>query len=152
MYYRSGTNRIGLATNEVTYSTNLYGNPFRLLDSELIVPVVDGADPWAGQRIGIEFVSNVSPGLIGGVWDLDNVRLTEFEILLSDPKPLTDQFQFTIYSAAGSVLDVLRTTDPSTSLASWQSLGLVTNSTGVLVFTDTAPEPGKAYYGATLVP
>src|SRR5262249_24992493 len=30
-----------------------------------------------GQHIGIQIESTVAPNLIGGVWDLDNVRLTE---------------------------------------------------------------------------
>ena len=33
-------------------------------------------DPWAGRHIGVRLLSTVGFDLMGGYWDLDNIRLT----------------------------------------------------------------------------
>jgi len=96
LYYRDiSSNMVTVASTIVTYDTNVFTNITHLLDFSVNVPSVQPTNAWAGQNIGIMFESIVQPQLIGGVWDLDNVRLTEtidvpnfsFE---SQPTPFAD--------------------------------------------------------------
>ncbi len=78
LYYRDiSSNIVVVASTIVTYDTNVFTNATHLLDFSVDVPPVQTSNAWAGQNIGILFESIVQPQLIGGVWDLDNVRLTE---------------------------------------------------------------------------
>ena len=78
LYYRDiSNNMVTVASTIVTYDTNVFTNVTHLLDFSVNVPSVQPTNAWAGQNIGIMFESIVQPQLIGGVWDLDNVRLTE---------------------------------------------------------------------------
>ena len=78
LYYRDVSNNIvPVGTTVVTYDTNVFTNLTHLIDFSVNVPAVATNAAWAGQNIGIMFESTVQPQLIGGVWDLDNVRLTE---------------------------------------------------------------------------
>jgi hypothetical protein len=154
MYYReAGTNRVTVSETTVTYDTNVYANPFQLVDSELIVPVVEGSDPWAGQNIGIEFVSNVMPQLIGGVWDLDNVRLREFvSPTLVEPAVKAGQPELTVLSDPGAALEVLASTNASLAFSNWVSLGIVTNVTGSTNLVDTGGLLDQRYYVVRQLP
>jgi hypothetical protein len=78
LYYRdASSNQMKVATTTATYQTNVFTNPTHLIDFQVKVPEVKAGDPWAGQNIGIQIESTVAPNLIGGVWDLESVRLTE---------------------------------------------------------------------------
>ena len=78
VYYRDSSNHIvTVASTNVIYQTSLFTNLTHLLDFQVKVPPVKPNDAWAGQNIGIQFESIVEPSLLGGVWDLDNIRLTE---------------------------------------------------------------------------
>jgi hypothetical protein len=68
---------VTIASTTITYDTNTFANITHLLDFSIAVPNVQATDPWAGQYVGIEFQSTAAPTLIGGVWDIDHVRLTE---------------------------------------------------------------------------
>jgi hypothetical protein len=78
LYYRdAASNKVTIASTTVTYDTNTFANITHLHDFSVVVPNVQATDPWAGQYVGIEFQSTAAPAVIGGVWDIDRVRLTE---------------------------------------------------------------------------
>jgi hypothetical protein len=78
LYYRdAASNMVTVASNTVTYDTNVFGDLTDLLDYQVQTPGVKATDPWAGQKIGIELLCTPSLALEGGFWDADNVRLTE---------------------------------------------------------------------------
>ncbi len=60
--------------------------------------------------------------------------------MMAGPK----HFSFNIYSPAGDVLQVSRSSD----LSSWASLGTITNTSGTNVFTDTNATGAKFFYRA----
>ena len=77
LYYRDAEgNPIPVNTTTITHSAELFPNTTHLVDFTVSVPPVQPTDPWAGQHLGIMFVSTVAPELVGGYWDLDHVRLT----------------------------------------------------------------------------
>src|SRR5262249_17459242 len=79
LYFRdTQSNMVTVASSTVNFDPNVFSKLTHLLDFQVNVPTVQSTNAWAGQHIGIQFQSIVAPNLIGGVWDLDNVRLTEF--------------------------------------------------------------------------
>ena len=154
LYYRDGaSNRMTVAETTVTYSTNVFVDPFQLLDFHVNASKVDAGDPWAGQHVGIEFISTTDIGLAGGIWDLDNVRLIEFvSPTLTEPVWSGDDFEFTLWSDPGTALQVLASTNVSLALSNWTSLGVLTNSTGVTNFIDSAPGVTQRYYAVRELP
>ena len=78
LYYRdSATNIVTVAETNVVYDTNTFADLTELVDFSVQVPGVKATDPWAGQNIGIEILCTPTSALVGGFWDVDNVRLTE---------------------------------------------------------------------------
>jgi len=146
LYYLSGvTNMNTVAMTTVTYDTNVFTNTAYLLDFQVNAPAVQATDPWAGQPIGIQLLTTVSFALAGGVWDADNVRLTDGPAILS-PSVNKNQTSFTVSSYPGLVFNVLATSDLSLPPANWTSLGSITNSTGQTNFTDVTPIQNQRFY------
>ncbi len=54
-----------------------FGTNRHFIDFQVNVTTVKTNDAWAGQGIGIELASTVGFDLMGGFWDVDDVRLTE---------------------------------------------------------------------------
>jgi hypothetical protein len=78
LYYRdASSNMITIASNIVTYDTNVFTNLLLLTDFQVQITNVQAGDAWAGQHIGIEVLCNSSFTNAGGFWDIDNVRLVE---------------------------------------------------------------------------
>ncbi len=154
LYYRdAASNRVIVAETTVMYSTNDFPDPFHLVDFSATVPGVDAGDAWAGEHIGIEFVSTVSTNLQGGVWDLDNVRLIEFESpTLTQPLRQGDEFQFSLLSDAGAVLEVLTSTDVALAVPGWTSLGMITNASGLTNFAHIGGGATARFYTARQLP
>jgi hypothetical protein len=76
LYFVDGSgNRVTVASTNVTYDTTRFSTRNHLVDIQLDVPPVRAGDAWAGQPIGLRFLSRVDPTLVGGYWDIDNVRL-----------------------------------------------------------------------------
>jgi hypothetical protein len=150
LYFRdSSSNLITVAATTVTFQTNVFTNLMHLLDFRVEVPSVRTTDPWAGQNIGIQFESIVAPNLIGGVWDLDNVRLSETTATtLTQPKLDGGQFHFTLQSEPGLSFEIQANTNLTQSASGWTSLGTLTNTTGAAVFTDTTGESKRRFYRA----
>jgi hypothetical protein len=150
LYYRDPmSNMVTVASSTVTFDTNVFSSLTHLLDLHVNVPAVKPADAWADQNIGIEFQSVVAPNLIGGVWDLDNVRLTEFTApALLQPQKANGQLSFTLQSEPGQVLEIQAAQELSQSGSAWSTLTTITNITGVTVFTDTAANLPQRLYRA----
>jgi hypothetical protein len=154
LYYRDSSNNVVVvATTQITYDTNVFGNLTNLVDFATTVLEVKATDPWAEKNIGIQIQSTVAPNLIGGVWDLDNVRLTEVvATTLKNTAKTNGQLSFTLQSEPGFVFEILAGTNVAQPLMTWTTVGVVTNSTGSTLFTDPGPPPGQRFYRAHLLP
>jgi hypothetical protein len=148
LYYRDATGAmVTVKAADVTFSTNIFTNLADLVDFQVDVPPVQASDPWAGQYIGIQFQSTVDPTLIGGVWDLDNVRLTAaIAPALSNPSLANGHFRFSIQGEPSGIFEILSATNLVQPPASWLSLGILTNTTGSISFTDTNTVAGQRFY------
>ncbi len=154
MYYRDGSNNmVTLAATTVVNSTNLFPTNTAFVDFQVVVPVVRSIDPWAGKHLGIKIASTLDFSMIpGGYWDFDNVRLRAVrDPFLKNMGVSGGQFQFTADSAPGR-LEVLTATNIGAPVATWTSLGTITNLTGEYQFTHPAPISGQRFYHARQVP
>ena len=150
LYYRDGSNTIlNVASTVVTYQTNVFTNLTHLLDFQVRVPLVRQSNPWAGQNIGIEFESIVAPNLIGGVWDLDKVRLSEVVATsLSQPRMEGGQFNFVVQSEPGLAFEIEANTNVTQTASGWANVGGLTNTTGASVFSDKLTGSQQRFYRA----
>jgi hypothetical protein len=150
LYFRdSSSNMITVAATTVTFQTNVFTNLTHLLDFHVDIPLVRATDPWAGQNIGIQFESIVAPNLIGGVWDLDNVRLSEtVATTLTQPKVDGGQFHLTVQSEPGLSFEIQANTNLTQNANGWTPLGTLTNTAGAAVFTDTTSQTKQHFYRA----
>lgn len=154
LYYRdSSSNMVTVASTTVTYDTNVFANLSHLVYFEVTVPDVKASDPWAGKKIGIQFQSTVAPQLIGGVWDLDNVRLMEVvATALANPVRTNGRFSFTLQSEPGLPFEILAATNLTQRATNWTSIGSLTNVSGATLFTDPATNFSQRFYGAHQLP
>jgi len=150
LYYRdSSSSTVSVAVTTVTYQTNVFTNLTHLLDFQVTIPVVRPTDPWAGQNIGIMFESIVAPNLIGGVWDLDNVRLSEMvPTALTEPRVVNQQMIFTLLSEPGLAFELQSSTNLAQTVGTWVSVGSLTNLTGATSLTNTAADANQRFYRA----
>jgi hapalindole biogenesis HpiC1 cyclase-like protein len=78
LYFRdASSNRVTVGATTITNSTALFPTNTHFTDFYVRIPFVKATDAWAGKRIGIQLASTVGFDLLGGYWDVDNVRLTE---------------------------------------------------------------------------
>jgi hypothetical protein len=154
MYYRNSTsNMVTVAATSITNSGAVFGSGTHFLDYQVQVPTVKASDPWAGQHIGVQLLSAVGPGLEGGYWDLDNVRLVS-----SGPPTLlaaarsNGQFSCTLQSAPGLRFEMLATTNLALATSNWTSLAILTNVTGTTPFLDTTTNLTRRFYRAHQLP
>jgi len=154
LYYRdAASNRVTVATTTITNSSLVFSNSTHLLDFSVDVPTVRAGDAWAGQHIGILLLSTVATNLVGGYWDLDNVRLTStLTPTLLNPVRTNSQFQFTVQSEPGMILEILAATNASLPTLNWTSLGTLTNTTGTIPFIDTSVSFDQRFYQVRQVP
>lgn len=153
-YYRDAAgNPVIVASTTISNSAAVFPDRNHFVDFAVAVPAVQAGDAWAGQHIGVRFLSTVSAAMQGGFWDLDNVRLTASSPpTLSDPAVANDQFLFTLKSDLGSVFDILTASDPTLPVAGWIRLMTVTNVTGTVLVTDTNAPVGARFYTARQLP
>jgi hypothetical protein len=154
LYYRDAASDVVIvASNTVTYDTNVFTNLTHLSDFQVQVPGVKPTDPWAGKNIGIQLLCTPSLELAGGYWDADNVRLIETTALnLGSPVMSGGQFQFRAQSEPGAVFEILASTDPTQPVMNWTSLATVTNVTGSLPFEDQTAGLRQRFYTARQSP
>ena len=152
LYYRdSASNRVTVAATTMTNLTSIFSNNTVLVDCKINVPTVRSNDPWAGQNIGILFLSTVTTNLQGGYWDLDNVRLLEGPVLLN-PVVTNDQFEALLLGETGARFEMLATTNAALPVAQWLSVGTLTNSAGTIPFVDTNASFDQSFYRARQLP
>lgn len=154
LYYRdAASNQVVVAATTIPYSAVYFSNRTQLVDFSLSTAVVRSGDPWAGEHMGIRFLSTVAPAAAQGFWDLDNVRLTStLAPVLREPARTNGQFSFALESEPGLVVELLASTNATLPASSWISLGTVTNTTGRTPFVDTAPDFDQRFYQARQVP
>lgn len=154
LYYRdAASNQVIVAATSITNSLSVFSNTVTLIDFQVSVATVQPTDAWAGQHIGVRLLSTVDPSLQGGYWDVDNVRLTGTtqpswaNLIWSN-----GQFALTLKSEPGLQFEVLASSDPGLPPSSWSSLGILSNATGSVVFTDTAANSERRFYRARQLP
>ena len=154
LYYReAGSNRVPVAVTSLTNTPSVFSNNTHFVDCVVDVPVVKADDPWAGEHIGIQFRSTVSPALQGGYWDLDNVRLaSNLPPVIASPMLANNQFQFTLRSEPGLVFEIFATTNFALPPSEWTRLSTLTNITGTVPFVDTSADSIRRFYQARQVP
>jgi hypothetical protein len=154
LYYRdAASNKVVVAANTIVYSTTHFTSRTQLVYFEVTTPLVWAGDPWAGQNIGIQFLSTVSESFGGGFWDLDDVRLSSMVApTISNPAMMNGQFHFTLHGEPGLVLEILANTNPAQPVSNWTSLGTLTNDTGTIPFVDTSPNIGQRFYQVRQLP
>ena len=148
LYYGDGpTNLTVLAATNVVFDTTLFTNLDHLLDFQATIPLVKATDPWAGKNVGIQFISTTfDPNLITGVWDLDNVRLTEkVATALSSPTVTNGQIGFILQSEPGLAFEILAGTNLVSSASGWTSIASLTNVTGSFLFTNQISNQPRFY-------
>jgi hypothetical protein len=152
LFYRDAEGeRITVASN-IVISTAAFPSPGRLADVQVEVPVVQATDPWADRHIGVQFLSTVKQAA-GGIWELDNVRLvSQTGPELANPKFSNGQMVFTLQSEPGSRFEILSGTDLGVPLASWSSVGTVTNARGTTEFVDPTGVSGTRFYRLRQLP
>jgi hypothetical protein len=150
LYYRDiMSNVVMVATTSVTHGSEVFPTNTHLVDFQVHMPTVQTGDPWAGQNIGIQILSTVSFELMGGYWDLDNVRLVKtLEPTLLNSAFTTNGFSFTVQSEPGQPFTMLTTTNLMTVASNWISLGTFTNVTGSTNFSHSSTNWNQRYYRA----
>ena len=154
LYYRdASSNKVIVAATTITYSASIFSNRTHFIDFTVNTPTVRPADAWAGQNIGIQFLSTVSSNLAGGYWDLENVRLSSFLApALLNPVRTNNQFQFILRSEPGAALEILAATNLALPASNWVSLATLTNVTGTIPFLDTSADLDQRFYQARQLP
>ncbi len=141
-----------VAATNIVYSSALFPNTTNFIDFSAQLHTVQAGDPWAGRHIGILLLSTVGFDLVGGYWDLDNVRLTSASAPVLSGRTVTNgQFAFTLQSDPGAACEVLAAANLSLPASQWTSLGTVTNLTGCMIFMDNTANAGGRFYLARLV-
>jgi hypothetical protein len=148
------SNRVPVAATSITNRGSLVPTATHLVDFQVQVPTVKASDPWVGRHIGVQLRSTVTDtNLLGGYWDIDNVRLTSTATpVLLVPACTNGQFSFTLLSEPGLHFEILASTDIAPPLSNWTSLGTLTNVTGSVPFLDPATEFNRRFYRARQLP
>jgi hypothetical protein len=154
LYYRdSSSNLLTVVGLTITNNGALFPSPTHFVDFQVQVPMVKASDPWAGRHIGVQLVSTVSPELMGGYWDLDNVRLSSTAApMLLAPHYTNGHASFTLQSEPGLTFEILASTNAALAVSNWTSLGTLTNTTGATAFTDPATSVIRRFYRARQTP
>lgn len=150
LYYRDDANaKVTVASTVVTNSSAIFSNATHFVDFQATLPTVQAGDAWAGRHIGVQLLSTVSYELMGGYWDLDNVRLASTAApALVGPASTNGHFTFTLQSEPGLRFEILASTNLSLALSNWTSLGTLTNESGATPFVDTATGHARRFYRA----
>lgn len=154
LFYRddAGSKALVGATT-VTHDPALFTQPKELVDFSVQIAVVDSTDPWAGRHLGILLWSTVSPGLEGGYWELDNVRLRAFSApRLVDFTKLEGGFRFGVESEPGRTLEVLSSSDLNRPSTEWAVEGTLSNETGRAEFTVPGNGADRRFYQVRQLP
>ena len=154
-YVDASANMNIIASTTVTNTLENFPTDTEFVDFQVLLPPVKFTDPWAGQHIGIQLQATpdfFDPTTWGGYWDANNVRLVETTPLsLGRPGGTNGQFGVTVLSEPNTAARVLASSDLTLPLASWTSLGTITNLTGATTFVDASGGGARRYYTAEVV-
>ena len=145
---------VAVASTTITNSKALFPTNTHLTVFQVRVPAVKSSDAWAGKNIGIQLASTIGlfDNLIGGYWDVDNVRLQVFrDPALTALSRTNGQFTLALGSDPGR-FDILASTDITLATPNWTNLGTVTNYSGSVSFTDTNSSLPRRFYQARRAP
>ncbi len=148
LYYRDvASNRVTVAATTVTNTAAVFNSDTNLIDFQVSLPEVTAGDPWAGKPIGVSILSTVDLARAGGYWDIDNVRLTaHWPPVLLGPVLTNGHFGFRVEGDPGQRLEIQSRSSLSATVSNWTSLGVWTNDTGALWFSEpVAQEPLRVY-------
>ncbi len=150
LYYQdAASNLVSVAATTVTHSPVTFPTNTHFVDFQVHVPMVQAGDPWAGQNIGIQLISTVGFDLIGGYWDVDNVRMVKTPApTLLNSVFTTNGFTFTVNSEPGQAVEMFTTTNLLTVASNWTSLGTFTNATGVTNYSHGSTNWAQRFYRA----
>lgn len=129
LYYRDAANNIvPVAGTNIVFTPEAFPNVTHLIDYQVRTLAVQAGDPWAGQFIGVHFLSTVDPALAGGYWDLDNVRLDSFAGTSLSLRAALEGSELILSwdSAAGTLYQLQGSQD----LRSWSTVGPALPGTG----------------------
>lgn len=142
LYYTNATGDIvPIKTTTVTYDTNAFPTGTHFNDFIVKAPAVQNSDPSIGKNIGILIKSTTTDQLAGGVWDIDNVRLTATREFVQVPN---FSFENPPVPQGAPAYPVINNWQKSPMPAYWDeaSMGPWDNLTGVF----PNPAPGEAGY------
>ena len=153
LYYRDAASQmVTVASTLVTNTEALFPTNTHLIDFNVLLPTVRSTDAWVGQQIGIQLASAVGFELMGGYWDVDNVRLQAVREPILTGFGMTDgQFHFTLESAPGR-FEILASANSALPSSDWTSIAAIVNRTGSVSFTDTNTGFGRRFYQARQSP
>jgi hypothetical protein len=154
LYYRdAASNQVAVAATSITNTTDVFSNVAHLVDVQVNVPTVSASDAWADQHIGVAVTSTVGFDLAGGVWDVDNVRLTATRTPVLTGSTVTNgQFSFALQSEPGVGFEILASTNPALTLSNWTILGTLSNYTGSVALSEPATNVPGRFYRARQLP
>ena len=150
LYFRDGAGgKVTVGAASVVHTLATFPTTTHLVDCQVRVPVVRPGDAWAGQKIGVQFLSTVSTDLQGGYWDLDNVRLTATADPALQSTPAGGSARVS-YLAANGYQYQLQSSD---TLQSWSPQGSPVSGTGAEAAT-LFPLAGSArkFFRVTVTP
>lgn len=151
LYYRdTASNQVTVALTTLSNTPAVFSNNTHFVDCYLDVPTVKATDAWAGQHIGIQFLSTVDTNSQGGYWDLDNVRLVEGP-MLSNPVCTNGQFSFSLLGQPGATFEIQSATGAIARAESWSTASFVTNVTRTSTFS-IAASSDQTFYRARQLP
>jgi len=151
LYYRDNLgNMVIIAGTNIVYDPSIF-TPTNFVNCELDIPPVHSSDAWAGQHIGIQFLSLATTNNQGGTWDLNNVQLFATPSLVN-PSWSNGQFSASLKSQPGLAFQILTTTNLSIPLSDWSNVVTVTNVSGTTSFIDPVASNKARFYEAQQVP
>jgi hypothetical protein len=154
LYYRdNASNLVNVAVTSITNIGAIFPTATHFVDFQVEVPTVQASDAWAGRHIGVRILSTATYELMGGYWDLDNVRLAStITPALLAPGYTNGQFSFTLQSEPGLRFEILASTNLPLPLSNWTRLGTVTNMDGTVPFLDPDASLNRRLYRARQLP
>ena len=154
LYYRDAAgNKVIVAATTIVHSAAVFTSRTQLVYFEVTTPIVRAEDSWAGQHLGIQLLSTVSPEQAGGYWDFDDIRLSSTQLPTFAASAVANgRFQFRLQGEPGFAFEILASTNLALPPSNWMSLGTLTNETGTVTFVDTAGNFDQRFYQVRQVP
>lgn len=152
LYYRdASSNQVAVASTRVVFTRDVFPNRTHLTDFQVRLPVVQPGDAWAGQHIGVRFLSTVSQEMQGGYWDLDHIRLAAVgePVLVVRAAWVDGELRLTWPSATGYRYQVTRSVD----WLAWTDFGTPLDGTGGELSVEIPTEDGPtAFFNVVATP